>query len=99
MNNNLLVRSTLFLHKDNKGTWTLPDGKTFNQVDHIIVDSSSYLSIIDVRSYWGSASDSNQYLMRVKLKEMITEAKKKQEAKTKNNNFQKLNKDEETYQI
>jgi hypothetical protein len=36
---NLIVKSTMFLHHNiNKFTWT-SDGKTYNQIDHILTDT------------------------------------------------------------
>jgi len=36
---NMVVTSTLFNHKDiHKMTWRSPDGKTFSQIDHFLID-------------------------------------------------------------
>ena len=46
---NLVVQSMMFLHTNNpKYTWTSPDGKTHNQIDHILMDKRWHLSILDV---------------------------------------------------
>jgi hypothetical protein len=48
---NLTVKSTMFLHPNiHKFTWTYPDGKNHNQIDHILIDKRRYSSILDVQS-------------------------------------------------
>jgi hypothetical protein len=37
--NNLIIGGTIFKHKEiHILTWTLPDGKTANQIDHVMVN-------------------------------------------------------------
>jgi endonuclease/exonuclease/phosphatase family metal-dependent hydrolase len=46
---NLTVKSTMFPNcYIYKFTWTSPDGKTRNQIDHIFMDRRRHLSILDV---------------------------------------------------
>jgi len=46
---NLVVKNTTFLHQNFlKYTWTSPDGKTHNQIDHILIDRRWHSSILDV---------------------------------------------------
>jgi hypothetical protein len=46
---NLVVKSTMFPHRNiHKYSWTSPDGKTHNQIDHILIDRRRHSSIINV---------------------------------------------------
>ena len=46
---NLAVKSTMYLHRDiHKYTWNSPDGKTHNQIDHILIGRRWHLNIQDV---------------------------------------------------
>jgi len=69
---NLVVKSTMFPRRNiHKYTWTSPDGKTHNQIDHILIDRRRHSSILDVRSFGGTDCDTDHYLVVAKLRERL----------------------------
>jgi hypothetical protein len=47
---NLRVKSTMFPQRNiYKYTWTSPDGKTHNQIDHILIDRRRHWNVLDFR--------------------------------------------------
>jgi exonuclease III len=65
---NLVVKSTMLPHhKIHKYTWTSPDGKTHNQIDHVLVDRRRQSSILDVQSFRGADGDTDRYLLAAYL--------------------------------
>jgi len=46
---NLVVKSTMFLYRNiHKCTWTSPDGKTGNQIYHILIERRWHSSTLNV---------------------------------------------------
>jgi len=65
---NLVVKSTMFPRRNiHKYTCTSPDGKTHNQIDHILTDRRWHSSVLDVRSFRGADCDTDHYLVVAKV--------------------------------
>jgi len=63
----MVVKSTMFLQGNIlKDTWTSLDGKTHNQIDHILIDRR-WSSILDVRGFRRDDCDTDQYLVIAKV--------------------------------
>jgi len=85
-----------------KYTWTSPDGKTHNQIDHVLKDRRWHSSILDVRSFRGSDCDTDHYLVIAKVRERLAVGKQAaQRFDRQTFNLRKLNEPEvrEQYQI
>jgi hypothetical protein len=69
---NFRVKSTMFPHLNiHKNTWTSPDGKTNNQIDHILVDRQRHSNVPDVRSFRAADCDADHYLVVAKVRESL----------------------------
>jgi hypothetical protein len=69
---NLIVKSTIFPHHNiHKFTWASPEGKTHNQIDHILIDRRRHSNILDVRSFRAADCDTDHYLVVAKLRERL----------------------------
>ena len=69
--NNLAIVSTMFPHKKiHKYTWTAPNGRVRNQINHVAVNGKFNRSVRDTRSYRGadSGSDHNLVITTVRLR-------------------------------
>jgi hypothetical protein len=89
---NLTVKNTTFPHCNiHKFTWTSPDGKTTNQIDHILIDKKWHSSIPDVRSFRAADSDT-AYLLVPKVRERLALSKQTaHRVRMKRFNLKKLN--------
>jgi len=73
---NLVVKSTMFPHRNiHKHTWNSPDGKTHNQIDHVLIDRRWQSSVLDVRSFRGPDFDTDHYLVIAKVRERLAVGK------------------------
>jgi endonuclease/exonuclease/phosphatase family metal-dependent hydrolase len=62
----------MFLHHNiHKYTWTFPDVKTHNQIDHIQIDRWRYSNVLDVRSFRAADCDSDHYPVVAKVRERL----------------------------
>jgi hypothetical protein len=62
----------MFPHRNiNKYTWTSPDGKTQNRIDHILIDRQRHPNVLDVRSFRAADCDSDHYLVVAKIRERL----------------------------
>jgi endonuclease/exonuclease/phosphatase family metal-dependent hydrolase len=69
---NLRVKSMMFPHRNiHKYTLMSPDGKTNNQIDHILVDRQRHSNVLDVRSFRAADCDSGHYLVVAKVREIL----------------------------
>ena len=98
----LVIKST-FPHRNiHKYTWTSADGKTHNQIDHILIQRRWHSSILDVQSFRGADCDTDHYLMVAKVRERLAVSKQAtQKFDGERFNLRKLNELEvkEKYQI
>jgi len=75
-----------------KYTWTSPDGKTHNQIDHILKDLRWHSAIVDIRSIRGVDCDTDHYLVVAKVRERLAVSKQTvQNVNVERFNHRKLN--------
>jgi len=72
----LLVKSTMFPHRNiHKYTWTSPDCKTHNPIDHVLIDRRWHSNLVDVRSFRGADCDTDHCLVIAKVRESLAVGK------------------------
>jgi hypothetical protein len=79
----------LFLYKY---TWRYPDGKTHNQIGHILVDRRRNSNVLDVLSFRAADCNSDHYLVVAKVRERLAVNKQRsQRFDMERFNLKKLN--------
>lgn len=69
---NMVLNSTYFPHKRiHKMTWDSPDGTTFNQTNHVLIDGRHGSDVKGIGSCRGADCDSDHFMVRVKYKQRI----------------------------
>jgi len=65
----LNIRSTTFPHKDiHKETWYSADGRTANQIDHVLISNRFRSAITDIRALRGPDIGSDHNLLKINFK-------------------------------
>jgi hypothetical protein len=75
-----------------KYTWTSPDGKTHNLIDHILIDRRRHSNVLDDRLLRAADCDSNHYLVAAKVRDRLAVNKQRSHSlHTERFNLKKLN--------
>lgn len=78
----LIIKSTYHQRKDiYKGTWRSPDGRTVNQIDHVLIEKNEENCITKVRTYRGPDMDSDHYLVGIWMKQLVPNLRNKKKLK------------------
>jgi len=65
----MIIGGTLFPHRNiQKLTWTSPNGRDQNQIDHLMVNSMWRRSLLDVRVKRGADASSDHHLVTAKVR-------------------------------
>jgi hypothetical protein len=73
-------------------TWTSPDGKTHNQIDHFLVDRRRHSGVLDVRSFRAADCYTDHYLVVAKVRKRLAANKQRsQRFHMEKFNLKKLN--------
>ncbi|KAK5644016.1 hypothetical protein RI129_007861 [Pyrocoelia pectoralis] len=68
----MVIKSTCFQLKEiYKETWVAPNGKTKNQIDHVLIECRDARHILDVRSCRGADYETDHFMVRIKYQQDI----------------------------
>ena len=69
MANGLVIRGTLFQHKDiHKATWVSANGRVKNQIDHLLISRQLRSAVLDARVQKGADINSDHFLVRTNIR-------------------------------
>ena len=86
LNNNCAIGGTIFQHKySHKLTWKSPDGKTVNQIGHVVINNKWRRPLKDVHTCRGTDTGSDHYLVMSRLKLFLRKATTKKNRPRKYN--------------
>jgi hypothetical protein len=74
-----------------KYTWTSPDGKIHNQIDHILIDKRKHSSVFNVQSFRAENYDTDHCLVVAKVRERLAVDKRSHGFHMERFNLKKLN--------
>jgi hypothetical protein len=68
----MVIGSTTLPHKNvHLATWRTPDGKTENQIEHILIEARHIRNMMDMRSYRRANIDCEHYLVVTRMRDRI----------------------------
>ena len=85
--NGFIITGTIFPHKDiHKLIWRSPDGRTVNQIDHVLVNGNMRTSILDTRVMIGADIYSEHYLVKTRIRLKLARVEGRKNVREKFNN-------------